>query len=84
MWSAVVVSVTDGDLAHRVPAGPPGTTTAAAAASENSACATICCGVHPGAGGCMCRLVSSTQSSSAGRPRAATKSAAAPSPGSAA
>ncbi len=80
MWSAVEVSVTDVTSRNAYP-GPLGVTTAATAASEKSAWETICWVSTLALDGWMCRLVSSAQSSSAGRPRAVTKSLAAPRPG---
>ena len=96
MWSAVD-DVGAGDDVDDLEAGraarrAPGSSTTAAAASLNSAWETICCR-SSGVGrplravsvaGWTCRLVSSRHSITAGRCRAATKSAVAPSPGSAA
>src|SRR6185312_9035602 len=79
MWSAVDGSVRATTPASRRPRVAPGSRTTAAAASENSACATTWS--RAACAGWTCRLVSSQQSRTAGRPRAATKSAAADSPG---
>ena len=82
MYSAVVTSVCATTSSTSNPGRSAGSSTTAAAASANSACATTWS--TSVVGGWMCRLVSSRQSSTDGRPRAAVKSATAPSPGSAA
>lgn len=82
MWSAVDGSVRATTPATRRPRPAPGSTTTAAAASENSAWATTCS--RSAWAGWTCRLVSSQQSSTAGRARAVTKSLTAARPGTAA
>lgn len=84
MWSLVLGSVTEAmsTTTSPLPGAGRGWSTTAAAASPNSACDTICSGSL--VGGWMCKEVSSTHTSTAGRCWAITKAAALSSAGSAA